>query len=196
MVDRLPTWLRPECLDRLDRLVGLLEEVPEQRDVRLLGVPGTAPREARGRPPSPVRAPRRRGRRARGGSRQVRWSGSRVRSISEKSTTSATARRRGRGDGGARPRPAGGSSKASFTSENRSADQVWATSRGPVSPAASMEKRSASTSLTPTVTGSMPRRSQARSRKDSPATIRTVTLGSARRSSTAVSSTIGDPGTP
>ena len=84
---------------------------------------------------------------------------------------------------------------ASFTDSSTSGRSHWATSNAPEVPAASTSKQCPSTMRAPTATGSMPRRTHARSTNDRAGTSSTDTDGSASSSSTVCSATTGDPGT-
>ncbi len=84
---------------------------------------------------------------------------------------------------------------ASLISDSTSTSSHWPTSSGPRSPAASAAKRWPSTRRTPRSTGSMPRRTHARSTKDRAGTNSTATRSSATSSSTVCSATTGEPGT-
>ena len=82
-----------------------------------------------------------------------------------------------------------------MTDDSTDRDQHCATSSGPGSPAAWTPKLSASTSRTPASIGSIPRRVQASSQKDTPGTTSSWIDESDCRSSTVRSATDGDPGT-
>ena len=81
------------------------------------------------------------------------------------------------------------SSPASLISDSTARLWHWATSSGPRSPAASTAKAAPSTSRTPAATGSIPNRSQAKSRNEGAATTSTVTRSSSRSSTTVRSAT-------
>ena len=184
------------AVDRLEHLVGLLEQVAGERcdgsarDPTGTRVAACAParRSGRARP--------RRARRSCGIQSAVRWSGSNDRS----SSAHATSNTRFVGQAevvqhddrlGRRRRP---SIDELDVGQDRARCRTARPTSGPRSPAASTANRWPSTRRTPAASGSTPSRAQARSRNDSAGTTSTSTRSSARSSSTVRSATSGEPG--